>query len=85
VIHDDAYHIGPTHLIQGGCVLVLQEWGGGLEIVALSNALERPICLYELKPVGMLFWSRSVDQTHDGWLSSGISWCQVWPIKTCIY
>lgn len=35
-----------------------KEWGGGLEIVALANALERPIFLYELKPVGLLFWSR---------------------------
>ena len=35
-----------------------KEWGGGLEIVALANALERPIFLYELKPVGILFWSR---------------------------
>ncbi|GAB5036250.1 cysteine protease domain containing protein [Nannochloropsis oceanica] len=37
-----------------------KEWGGGLEIVALANALERPIFLYELKPVGLLFWSRFV-------------------------
>ena len=35
-----------------------KEWGGGCEIVVLANALKRPICLYELKPVGMLFWSR---------------------------
>lgn len=35
-----------------------KEWGGGLEIVALANALQRPIFLYELKPVGVLFWSR---------------------------
>lgn len=37
-----------------------KEWGGGLEIVALANALERPIFLYELKPAGFLFWSRCV-------------------------
>ena len=37
-----------------------KEWGGGLEIVALANALERPIFLYELKPVGLLFWSKYV-------------------------
>lgn len=35
-----------------------KEWGGGLEIVALANALQRPIFLYELKPVGILFWSK---------------------------
>ncbi len=37
-----------------------KEWGGGLEIVALANALQRPIFLYELKPVGILFWSKCV-------------------------
>lgn len=42
-----------------------KEWGGGLEIVALANALERPIFLYELKPVGILFWSRQVNDDDD--------------------
>lgn len=35
-----------------------KEWAGGPEIVALANALERPITLYELKAVGLLYWSR---------------------------
>jgi len=35
-----------------------KEWGGGMEIVALSNAWKRPIILYELKPVGCLWWSK---------------------------